>query len=114
MNTTKQKSKKPATEVLEIDLSIEKKTTINDSEPSLIAESHEDSKIKEVVETVNSAVNPSIKKSKTVKTKVIRDSFSFPEQDYLKISELKKTVWQLEFMLRKAKFFEQASIYLQN
>ena len=91
MNSTKQKSKKPATEVLEIDLSIEKKTTINDSEPSLIAESHEDSKIKEVVETVNSAVNPSIKKSKTVKTKVIRDSFSFPEQDYLKISELKKT-----------------------
>ena len=44
-----------------------------------------------MVETVNSAVNPSIKKSKTVKTKVIRDSFSFPEQDYLKISELKKT-----------------------
>ena len=44
-----------------------------------------------MVETVKNDVNPSIKKSKTVKTKVIRDSFSFPEQDYLKISELKKT-----------------------
>ena len=44
-----------------------------------------------MVETVKNDVIPSIKKSKTVKTKVIRDSFSFPEQDYLKISELKKT-----------------------
>lgn len=34
---------------------------------------------------------PSNKKHKSQKTKVIRDSFSFPEQDYLKISELKKT-----------------------
>jgi hypothetical protein len=91
MNTTKQKSKKPATEAIEIDPSIEKKTTIKDSESPSIAESHEDSKIKEVVETVKNDVIPSIKKSKTVKTKVIRDSFSFPEQDYLKISELKKT-----------------------
>jgi hypothetical protein len=30
------------------------------------------------------------KKNKNAKKKVIRDSFSFPEQDYLKISELKK------------------------
>ena len=29
--------------------------------------------------------------TKKQKAKVIRDSFSFPEQDYLKISELKKT-----------------------
>lgn len=34
---------------------------------------------------------PSNKKHKSQKTKVIRDSFSFPEQDYRKISELKKT-----------------------
>ncbi len=33
----------------------------------------------------------SSKKRKAFKTKVIRDSFSFPEQDYVKISELKKT-----------------------
>lgn len=32
---------------------------------------------------------PSNKKHKSQKTKVIRDSFSFPEQDYRKISELK-------------------------
>ncbi len=30
------------------------------------------------------------KKKKSAKSKVIRDSFSFPEQDYLKITELKK------------------------
>ena len=41
-------------------------------------------------ETVEAEVNPPAKKSKIVKAKVIRDSFSFPEQDYLKISELKK------------------------
>lgn len=32
-----------------------------------------------------------VKKNKGRKIKVIRDSFSFPEQDYQKISELKKT-----------------------
>ena len=61
MSTTKLKSKKTATEALEIEPSIEKE------------------------------VKTSIKKSKIAKAKVIRDSFSFPEQDYLKISELKKT-----------------------
>jgi hypothetical protein len=45
----------------------------------------------EAVETVENDANLSNKKSKIVKVKVIRDSFSFPEQDYLKISELKKT-----------------------
>jgi hypothetical protein len=34
---------------------------------------------------------PSAKKKKNGKEKVIRDSFSFPEHDYLKISELKQT-----------------------
>lgn len=33
----------------------------------------------------------SVKKRKPVKEKVIRDSFSFPEHDYLKISKLKQT-----------------------
>lgn len=50
----------------------------------------------DVIET-KKAVEPSIKelqtavkKRKPAKEKVIRDSFSFPEHDYLKISELKK------------------------
>jgi len=36
-------------------------------------------------------VQTAVKKIKPVKEKVIRDSFSFPEHDYLKISELKKS-----------------------
>ena len=85
MSTTKQKSKKTATEAIEIAPSIETKINKKDSKKSSIAKSIE------VVETVENDANPSNKKIKIVKAKVIRDSFSFPEQDYLKISELKKT-----------------------
>ena len=91
MSTTKQKSKKTATEALEIEPSIEKKINKKDSKKSSIAKSSEDTETKEAFETVENEANPSTKKSKIVKAKVIRDSFSFPEQDYLKISDLKKT-----------------------
>jgi hypothetical protein len=52
------------------------------------------SEIVEAADSVNSADNEDVssnKKHKSQKNKVIRDSFSFPEQDYRKISELKKT-----------------------
>ena len=91
MSTTKQKSKKTATEALEIEPSIEKKINKKDSKKSSIAKSSEDTETKEAFETAENEANPSIKKSKIAKAKVIRDSFSFPEQDYLKISDLKKT-----------------------
>ena len=91
MSTTKQKSKKTATEALEIEPSIEKKINKKDSKKSSIAKSSEDTETKEAFETAENVANPSIKKSKIAKAKVIRDSFSFPEQDYLKISDLKKT-----------------------
>lgn len=39
---------------------------------------------------VENQIAPLVKKKKNEKKKVIRDSFSFPEQDYHKISELKK------------------------
>lgn len=39
---------------------------------------------------VENRIAPLVKKKKNDKKKVIRDSFSFPEQDYHKISELKK------------------------
>ena len=45
----------------------------------------------QATEVVDPAETREPKKRKTTKTKVIRDSFSFPEQDYRKISELKKT-----------------------
>jgi hypothetical protein len=57
----------------------------------LAAESTEDTETKKIDETVEAATNPPARKSKIAKTKVIRDSFSFPEQDYLKISELKNS-----------------------
>lgn len=88
MSTKKPKSKKTATEPLEIkpaiEPSIDKAVNKKDSKKLSIA------KPIEAVETVENDANPSNKKSKIVKAKVIRDSFSFPEQDYLKISELKK------------------------
>ncbi|MDD1632731.1 MAG: hypothetical protein LUP91_11075 [Methylococcaceae bacterium] len=57
----------------------------------MAAKSNEATETKETDETVEAQANPPGKKSKIVKAKVIRDSFSFPEQDYVKISELKKT-----------------------
>jgi len=91
MSTAKQKSKKTANEALEIEPLIEKKENKKDSKKSTKAKSSEATETKEAVEAVENEANAAIKKSKIVKTKVIRDSFSFPEQDYLKISELKKT-----------------------
>jgi len=46
---------------------------------------------KEAVEIPEKDAEISVKKRKAIKEKVIRDSFSFPEHDYLKISELKQT-----------------------
>ncbi len=45
----------------------------------------------QIVVQVVEETKVSIKKRKPPKAKVIRDSFSFPEHDYLKISVIKKT-----------------------
>ncbi len=91
MSTTKPKSKKTATKTHEIEPPIEKEVAKKVSKKPSIAKSSEATETKVAVETLEKEVKPSGKKSKIVKAKVIRDSFSFPEQDYLKISELKKT-----------------------
>jgi hypothetical protein len=91
MSTTKPKSKKTAAEPLEIEPSIQQEGSKKVSKKSSIAKSGAAIETKEAVVAVEKEVKPSGKKSKIVKAKVIRDSFSFPEQDYLKISELKKT-----------------------
>ncbi|MDD5321176.1 MAG: hypothetical protein PHD43_11300 [Methylococcales bacterium] len=91
MSTTKPKSKKTATETHEIEPPIEKEVTRKISKKPSIAKSSETTEIKVAVETLEKEVKSSSKKNKIFKAKVIRDSFSFPEQDYLKISELKKT-----------------------
>jgi hypothetical protein len=90
MSTSKQQSKTPAAEDLEkTEPSAEKKITKKVSKKPLAAEPSEVTETKNTDETVEGEA--SAKKSKPVKAKVIRDSFSFPKQDYLKISELKKT-----------------------
>ena len=86
MSTKKQKAKKTMAETLELEPSIETIINKKDSTKLSIA-----SEATETNEAVKSDATPPIKKNKIVKAKVIRDSFSFPEQDYLKISELKKT-----------------------
>lgn len=55
------------------------------------AKSGNAAEVKETAEIAVKEAETLVKKRKTVKAKVIRDSFSFPEHDYLKISELKKT-----------------------
>jgi hypothetical protein len=82
MSVTKPKSKKPTIEVIDNE---------KDSKKSPIAKLGETTGNQETFGMVEDDKKAAIKKSKTAKTKVIRDSFSFPEEDYLKISELKKT-----------------------
>jgi len=105
MSASKQQAKKSAAEDLEIEPSVEKKTNKKVSKKSLAAKSSE------TVETVEAEANPSAKKSKIAKAKVIRDSFSFPEQDYLKISELKKTCLAAGIHVKKSEIL-RAGLHL--
>jgi flagellar basal body-associated protein FliL len=91
MNTTKPKTNKSTAELIEIKLPAEKIVSKKVSKKSSTAKASQETEPKEVVENINSEEKISPKKSKAFKTKVIRDSFSFPEQDYIKISELKKS-----------------------
>jgi len=88
MTTTKQKSKKTAPESLEIEASVENEINKKGSKKSSAAKSSVTREATEV-EVFENDAKAAVKKIKTVKAKVIRDSFSFPENDYLKISELK-------------------------
>jgi hypothetical protein len=56
-----------------------------------ITKSGNTTKIEEAAKMPVKKASTPVKKTKPVKEKVIRDSFSFPEHDYLKISELKQT-----------------------
>ena len=91
MNITKQKSKKTATTPHEIEPPIEQEVNKKESKKPIIEESIIAAETTEAFETVEIEAKTNNKKRKNGKAKVIRDSFSFPEQDYLKISELKKT-----------------------
>ena len=112
MSTSKQQSKKTAAEDLEIEPSVEKKINKKISKKSLAAKASEATETKETNETVEAEANPSAKKSKIVKAKVIRDSFSFPEQDYLKISELKKTCLEAGIHVKKSEILRAGLLLL--
>ena len=90
MTTTIQKPKKKAPESLEIEASVENEINKKGSKKSSAAKSSVTREATEV-EVFENDSKAAVKKIKTVKAKVIRDSFSFPEEDYLKISELKST-----------------------
>ena len=59
------------------------------AEPLTAPESGNTIKAKKAVDTPVKQTKAADKKPKKLKEKVIRDSFSFPEEDYLKISQLK-------------------------
>ena len=81
--TAEQLENQPAVKPLTGNKKTQKKPSITKSGNATIT--------KEVAKIPVKKVQTSIKKTKHGKEKVIRDSFSFPEHDYLKISELKKT-----------------------
>ena len=90
MTAAKQKSKKTALEPIEIEASVENEINTKGSKKSSAAKSSVTREATEV-EVFENDAKAAVKKIKPVKAKVIRDSFSFPEEDYLKISELKST-----------------------
>ena len=90
MGTTTPRSKKQATEALATEPTIVKAVSKKTTKKALSAISKEAAGTKEAVASETVTAKPN-KKRKSGKDKVIRDSFSFPEQDYAKISELKKT-----------------------
>lgn len=97
MNTKKPKSKTEATPPAE-------------NEP-VTAESNIKPELETTFETADNEEKTSVKKRKVSKTKVIRDSFSFPEHDYRKISELKKTCLAAGIHIKKSEVL-RAGLYL--
>jgi hypothetical protein len=115
MNKAKPKALKTTTESTEI------KTTI---EPPILQEVSKKVAKKSPAEKFNAIIEPAkaneaiektvkstTKKTKIPKVKVIRDSFSFPEQDYLKISELKKTCLAAGIHVKKSEIL-RAGLHL--
>jgi len=105
------KSKKTAIEPLEIEPVIEKTANKKVSKKSSAAKSSAATETQEIIEPIEIDVKTSIKKSSIGKENVIRDSFSFPEPDYLKISELKKTCLAAGIHVKKSEIL-RAGLHL--
>ena len=112
MSTKEPKTKKTAFEPLEIEPTIEKEVNKKVSKKPSIEKSSEAFETKEADETVENEVKTAIKKSRIVKAKVIKHRFSFPEQDYLKISELKKTCLAAGIHVKKGEILRAGLLLL--
>jgi len=91
MKNAKTTSKVISTDALAVDPATGKAANKRTPKKPSIAESVKATGTEDIAKAEESEVTVSAKKGKKNKAKVIRDSFSFPEQDYVKISELKKT-----------------------
>ena len=105
MNTTTPKPKKTINTPADV-ITTEKTAKKNTAEKSVTT------KPIEIVEVAESPATVSIKKRKPAKTKVIRDSLSFPEQDYVKISELKKACLAAGMHVKKGEILRAGLLML--
>lgn len=116
MSTIKSKSTKTVAEPLkvqtDINPSIEKDTTKKASKKLAPAKISTTTEAKIVIETSDASAVKAPKKRKVSKGKVIRDSFSFPEQDYRKISELKKTCLAAGIPVKKGEILRAGLLLL--
>jgi hypothetical protein len=112
MATVKSKTKKPIIEANEVVAAPEKSEAPQKSskKTSIIIETVTET-LEQVDVPVVEDVKASGKKQKHAKTKVIRDSFSFPEQDYEKISELKKVCLAAGVHIKKSEIL-RAGLHL--
>ncbi|MCX7096412.1 MAG: hypothetical protein NTV43_00725 [Methylococcales bacterium] len=115
MTTTKPKTKQPAEAPVDADLApvpaVEpapaKKTSKKSPAVSPAIEINETIALVEI----DLDVPVPAKKIKAAKEKVIRDSFTFPEKDYQKISELKKTCLAAGIHVKKSEIL-RAGLHL--
>jgi len=114
MSTTKPKTKKIATNLLETAAPINKevrKELPKKATPEKSNAVSEPTNAVIVVELVENEIKSPQKKTKAIKAKVIRDSFSFPEEDYLKISALKKACLAAGIHIKKGEIL-RAGLHL--
>lgn len=113
MATIKPKAKKSSTEQVETSTVVSQPVETEPKKaakktPTTVLATESDTPV--VVEEANAV----IKKRKLPKAKVIRDSFSFPEQDYLKISELKKACLAQGIHVKKGEILRAGLQLLSN
>ncbi len=110
MNTTKPKSKNSTIESIETETALPAKKVAPKKAPKKQAAA----KLAEPeinVKKAESEAQKPLKKKKAAKAKVIRDSFSFPEEDYQKISALKKTCLSAGVHIKKSEIL-RAGLHL--